>query len=127
MSKYSPEAAAGRLRDLRRSYGYETAASFARAIGYPVARYQRYERDFSMRSLGELYHAISRVGPVPLDWLISRDPEWAGPIRARAALRVRNGVSAQKATDAYHREFTATADAVWKKSEEDAGHRRAEP
>ncbi len=41
MSKYSPEAAAGRLRDLRRSYGYETAASFARAIGYDVARYQR--------------------------------------------------------------------------------------
>ncbi len=107
MSQYSPEAAAGRLRDLRRSYGYETAASFARAIGYPVARYQRYERDFSVGNLGELYHAIRRVGPVSLGWLISWDPEWVGPIRARAALRVRNGVSARKAVDAYHQEFTA--------------------
>ncbi len=107
MSQYSPEATAGRLRDLRRSWGYDTAASFARAIGYPVARYQRYERDFSVGDLGELYHAIRRVGPVSLGWLISWDPEWVGPIRARAALRVRNGVSARKAVDAYHQEFTA--------------------
>ena len=120
MSQYSPEAAAGRLRELRRSYGYETAARFARAIGYPVARYQRYERDFSVGDLGELYHAIRRVGPVSLGWLISWDPEWTGPIRARAALRVRNGVSAQKAIAAYHREFIATADAVRKREERQA-------
>ena len=107
MSQYSPEAAAGRLRDLRRSYGYETAASFARAIGYPVARYQRYERDFSVGNLGELYYAICRVGPVSFEWLISRDPKWVRPILARAALRVRNGVSAKKAIDAYHQEFDA--------------------
>jgi hypothetical protein len=107
MSQYSPEAAAGRLRDLRRSYGYKTAASFARAIGYPVARYQRYERDFSVGNIGELKHAICRVGPVSFDWLISRDPEWVGPLLARAALRVRNGVSVERATDAYRQEFTA--------------------
>ena len=107
MSQYSPKATAGRLRDLRRSYGYETAASFARAIGYPVARYQRYERDFSVGDVAELYHAMRRVGPVSLGWLISWDPKWDGPLLARAALRVRNGVSAKKAIDAYHQEFTA--------------------
>ncbi len=109
--------AAGRLRDLRRSYGYETAASFARAIGYPVARYQRYERDFSMRNMGEFYYAIRRVGPVSLDWLFFHRPEWAGPLHARAALRVRNGVSARKAVDAYHQEFTA---AMWEREERQA-------
>ncbi len=112
MSQYSPEVAGGRLRDLRRSYGYETAASFARAIGYPVARYQRYERDFSMGNMGEFYYAIRRVGPVSFDWLLFGDPEWAGPLFARAGLRVRNGVSAEKATDAYRQEFTA---AMWKR------------
>ena len=106
--------AAGRLRDLRRSYGYDTAASFARAIGYPVARYQRYERDFSMRNMGEFYYAIRRVGPVSLDWLLYGDPEWAGPLFARAGLRVRNGVSAQRATDAYRREN----ERAWLKHEE---------
>ena len=55
--------AAGHLRDLRRSWGYDTAASFARAIGYPVARYQRHERRFpnSGRSMIELSHAIEAI------------------------------------------------------------------
>ncbi len=111
--------AAGHLRDLRRSWGYDTAASFARAIGYPVARYQRHERRFpnSGRRLVELSHAIERVGPVSLDWLLLGKPEWAGPIFARAALRVRNGVSPEKATDAYRQEFTA---AMWKREERQA-------
>jgi hypothetical protein len=98
-----------RLRDLRRSYGYETAASFARAIGYDVARYQRCERSFpnSGRRIVELSHAIKRVGPVSLDWLLFGEPEWAGPLFARAGLRVRNGVSAEKAIGAYRQELTA--------------------
>ncbi len=106
--------AAGHLRDLRRSWGYDTAASFARAIGYPVARYQRHERRFpnSGRRIVELSHAIERVGPVSLDWLLLGKPEWAGPIFARAALRVRNGVSAEKAETLFRQEFTA---AIWKR------------
>ncbi len=105
---------AGHLRDLRRSWGYDTAASFARAIGYPVAKYQRYERRFpnSCRGIVELYHAIHRVGPVTTDWLLLHQPEWAGPLHARAALRIRNGVSAEKAIAAYRQEFTA---AMWKR------------
>ncbi len=35
---------AKRLRELRMHLGYETAASFARAIGYPPHKYSRYER-----------------------------------------------------------------------------------
>ncbi len=104
--------ATANLRDLRRSWGYDTAASFARAIGYPVARYQRHERCFPNYHIGELAYAIERVGPVSLDWLIARKPEWAGPIFARAALRVRNGVSAEKADRLFRQEFTA---AIWKR------------
>ncbi len=56
--------AAGHLRDLRRSWGYDTAASFARAIGYDVARYQRHERVYpsSLTTGGYLFYAIERVG-----------------------------------------------------------------
>ena len=111
--------AAGHLRDLRRSWGYDTAASFARAIGYPVARYQRYERRFpnSGRSMTELFLAIERLGPMSFDWLLLHRPEWAGPLHARAALRVRNGVSAEKADRLFRQEFTA---AMWKREERQA-------
>ena len=110
--------ATGNLRELRRSWGYDTAASFARAIGYGVARYQRCERRFPMYHVVELVDAIERVGPVSLDWLLLHQPEWEGPLHARAALRVRNGVSAEKATDAYRQEFTA---AMWKREERQEG------
>ncbi len=106
--------AAGHLLDLRRSWGYDTAASFARAIGYPVARYQRHERRFpnSGRRLVELSHAIERVGPVTCDWLLTGGPEWMAPVFARTALRVRNGVSPEKAERLFRQEFTA---AMWKR------------
>ena len=65
-----------------------------------------------------LYNAIKRVGPVSLDWMLRGEPEWAGPLFARAALRVRNGVSAEKATDAYRQELTA---ARWKREERQEG------
>jgi hypothetical protein len=123
MSSYAMQfliQAAGHLRDLRRSWGYETAASFARAIGYDVARYQRHERRFpnSIPTFSKLFYAIESVGPVSADWLFAHRPEWAGPLHARAALRVRNGVSAEKATDAYRQEFTA---AMWKREERQEG------
>ncbi len=107
--------AAGHLRDLRRSWGYDTAASFARAIGYPVARYQRCERRFpnwSPPRFVELVDAIQRVGPVTCDWLLTGGPEWMAPVFARTALRVRNGVSAEKADRLFRQEFTA---AMWKR------------
>ena len=110
--------AAGHLRDLRRSWGYDTAASFARAIGYPVARYQRCERRFPMYHIVELSYALERVGPVSLDWLLLGKPEWAGPLHARTALRIRNGVSAAKAERLFRQEFTA---AMWKREERQEG------
>ncbi len=56
-------------------------------------------------------------GPVSLDWLLLHRPEWAGPLHARAALRVRNGVSAEKADRLFRQEFTA---AMWKREERQA-------
>ena len=111
--------AADRLRELRLSYGYETAASFARAIGYSPARYQRCERSFPYYStdMTKLGLAIERVGPVSFDWLLFGKPEWAGSLFARAALRVRNGVSAEKAITAFRQEFTA---AMWEREERQA-------
>ena len=111
---------AGHLRDLRRSWGYDTAASFARTIGYDPARYRRYERRFPERvgMMRRLCDAIETVGPVSLDWLIYGEPEWAGPLHARTALRIRNGVSAAKAERLFRQEFTA---AMWKREERQEG------
>ena len=68
--------AAIRLLALRLSLGYETAASFARAIGYSPGKYRRYERRMSMQAgpVVRLAEAIGRVQHVSLDWLISGDP-----------------------------------------------------
>ncbi len=112
--------AGGHLRDLRRSWGYDTAASFARAIGYDVVRYQRHERRFpnSIPTFSKLFYALESVGPITSDWRFAHRPEWAGPLHARAALRIRNGVSAEKAADAYRQEFTA---AMWKREERQEG------
>ncbi len=123
MSSYATQhliEASGHLRDLRQSWGYDTAASFARAVGYPVARYQRCERRFpnSARSMIELFDALERVGPLTFDWLLLHRPEWAGPLHARAALRVRNGVSPEKADRLFRQEFTA---AMWKREERQEG------
>ena len=65
---------AGRLRELRLFLGYETAASFARAIGYPPDKYSRYERRGILRTgvLTQLVKAIetSGHGQVRYDWLL---------------------------------------------------------
>ncbi len=64
-----------RLRTLRVSLGYETAASFSRAIGYPPDRYARYERRGPLQTsvVIKLVHAIkeSGHGQVNYDWLFS--------------------------------------------------------
>ncbi len=71
-----------RLRTLRVSLGYETAASFSRAIGYPPNRYGRYERRAPLQTgvVIKLVRAIkeSGHGQVNYDWLFSA--KHAGPI-----------------------------------------------
>ncbi len=71
-----------RLRTLRVSLGYETAASFARAIGYPPDRYSRYERRGPTQSgvVVRLVEAIetSGHGQVSYNWLF--DSKDAGPM-----------------------------------------------
>ena len=81
MPAYGEEAeklardAAVRLRALRLSFGYETAASFARALGYKPGTYRRYERRFPVQCFPfrKLTLSIRRIGPVSLDWLLSGD------------------------------------------------------
>ena len=69
---------AKRLRELRLSLGYETAASFARAIGYPPDKYSRYERRGILQTgvILLLVRAIktSGHGRVSYDWLFDFDP-----------------------------------------------------
>ncbi len=70
---------AKRLRELRLSLDYETAASFARAIGYPPDKYSRYERRGIVQTviILRLVRAIktSGHGQINYDWLFdSRRP-----------------------------------------------------
>ena len=69
---------AKRLRELRLLLGYETAASFARAIGYPPDKYSRYERRGIERTgvVLRLVRAIktSGHGQVSYDWLFDFRP-----------------------------------------------------
>ncbi len=69
---------AKRLRELRLHLGYETAASFARAIGYPPDKYSRYERRGIQRTgvLLLLVRAIkaSGHGQLDYDWLFDFRP-----------------------------------------------------
>ena len=70
---------AKRLRELRLLLGYETAASFARAIGYPPDTYSRYERHGISNSdvLKRLVDVIkaSGHGTVRWDWLLDSRAE----------------------------------------------------
>ncbi len=93
---------AKRLRKLRLHLGYETAASFARAIGYPPDKYSRYERRGILRTgvILRLVEAIktSGHGQVSYDWLFDFKP---GPMfypsvsQKRPALRLVEGVEAR--------------------------------
>jgi len=73
---------AKRLRELRLSLGYETAASFARAIGYPPDKYSRYERRGILRT-GVIILLVRDIktsghGQVSYDWLFDFGP--SGPM-----------------------------------------------
>ena len=66
---------AKRLRELRLFLGYETAASFARAIGYPPDKYSRYERR-GINNAGVLKRLVDAIeasghGKVRWDWLFN--------------------------------------------------------
>ncbi len=66
---------AKRLRELRLFLGYETAASFARAIGYPPDKYSRYERR-GINDSGVLKRLVEAIetsghGKVRWDWLFN--------------------------------------------------------
>ena len=70
-------ALAKRLRELRLALGHETAASFARAIGYPPDKYSRYERRGIVRTgvLMVLIKAIeaSTQRKVNYNWLFETE------------------------------------------------------
>ncbi len=72
--KLATEAAA-RLRILRQSLGFVTAAAFARAIGYTPAKYQKYERRLPIQPMPviRLVRAIHPITFVSLDWLFCGD------------------------------------------------------
>jgi hypothetical protein len=102
---------AGRVRELRRSWGYDTAAGFARAIGYKPSLYQAYERRLpnSIVPFAALLHAINIVGPVSADWILSR-PSWLAPVVARVALRIRNGVPVERVREKFRQEQELAGD-----------------
>ena len=95
-----------RLRELRQSWGYDTAAGFARTIGYKPSLYQAYERRLpnSIQTFMALCNAIETIGPVSTDWLFSRRPSFIAPVVARVALRVRNGVKVERIREKFDQE-----------------------
>lgn len=64
---------AKRMRELRLSLGYETAASFARAIGYSPDKIRRHERDGFIQAapMMRFVRAMEKagLGAMSLDWL----------------------------------------------------------
>ena len=83
MTRAEFRAATGaRPRQCRQAMGYETAASFARAIGYPPDKYSRYERCGFVQGgpVVALHRAIERagLGKVSVDWLLDVDSSVVG-------------------------------------------------
>ncbi len=74
---------ARRLRKTRLWLGYKTAASFARAIGYPADKYSRYERQGFVNSgpMLQLIKAIENAGfgLLSIEWLFDLGPIWYVP------------------------------------------------
>ncbi len=68
---------AKRMRELRLSLGYKTAASFARAIGYPPAKIRRYEREGFIQAgpMMKFVWAMEKLGlgGISIDWLLNLD------------------------------------------------------
>ena len=89
---------AKRLRELQLFLGYETAASFARAIGYPPDKYSRYERQ-GFSDSGTLIQFVKAVenaglGSIDIDWLVDFGQKWRVPPakQTRQPLRVEGSV-----------------------------------
>ena len=124
---------AARLRALRRSLGYKTAASFARALGYHPDRYRRYERIFFCNGgpLAQFVHALKDAGFdwIDLNWLLAGTPsniggpgttqdrkkeevlavframpDWAKPSFMKLGVRLTNGVPPAKAHHLFRQE-----------------------
>ena len=81
---------AKRMRELRLSLGYKTAASFARAIGYPPAKIRRYEREGFIQGwpLMKFIWAMDKLGlgEISIDWLFDTGTKrkWLRPHTKRA-------------------------------------------
>ena len=88
---------AKRMRELRLSLGYKTAASFAQRIGYPPDKYSRYEHQGFTRAgpMILLVLAIEQagLGKISFDWLcdVGTKRKWLRP-PARRAVRVEGNV-----------------------------------
>ena len=78
---------ANRIRQLRLSLGYKTAASFARVIGWSPAKYRYYELHGFVFSgpIVQLAMAVENAGfgSISLEWLCGFGPIW----RTRPAKR----------------------------------------
>ncbi len=78
------------VRKLRLSLGYPTAASFARAIGYPPSNYSRYEHQGFVGS-GTMILFVNAVenaglGLINIEWLLDAGPpKWRVPPPAKQA------------------------------------------
>ncbi len=88
---------AKRMRELRLSLGYKTAASFAHAIGYPAARIRRYEREGFIQSgpMMEFVWAMDKLGlgEISIDWLfdVGENRKWLR-LPAKRAVRSEGNV-----------------------------------
>ncbi len=89
---------AKRLRELRLSLGYKTAANFARAIGYRPDTICRYEREGFEQAgpLIQFVKALENAGlaEISLDWLCDTAAKgcmWRRP-PAKRAIRVEGNV-----------------------------------
>ncbi len=85
-----------RLRETRVFLGYETAASFARAIGYPPGKYSPYERR-GISDSGVLQRLVESIetsghGKLRYAWLFDCKAELMfGPPKMPAALSAQTG------------------------------------
>ncbi len=98
MTAESRAGIARHVRQLRLSLDYKTAASFARAIGYPPGKYSRYERQ-GFSDSGTLMQFVKAVenaglGLIDIEWLFDFGPKWRVPPakQARQPLRTEGNV-----------------------------------
>ena len=90
-------SSAKRMRELRLSLGYETAASFAHAIGFSPSKIRRYEREGFIQGgpLMKFIWAMDKLGlgEISIDWLfdVGTNRKWLR-LPAKRALRTEGNV-----------------------------------